>query len=439
LTLIDVATELAKPFEVSWGWVATPVRPPTPGYRGWHTRNCDHYPHYIWYYPKSSTFDPRWERTVIGNGLSLFLSYKYKRPDGRGEGISSAGPYIVTGQCSTKVPEVSYWADEWSPSRFSRRITSGYGAEYAVVSQGAKSWQDFLVWTYGQTYKRQRYIGLYYDCALYMPDDNIHHGYGYRTDDGTVLPVNCVLGARRIAQRLYCMLREHEPDRTFVIIHNSGMINLAVMSWCDVYIDGENFASRLNKKEVDYHRVYPPDAFLAQSMGHNFGLTTRFEDQFTRSRAVSPEDWKTLGLQPVTHLYGLILLHDCGYWKSYGNPDAYEAVDEALIKYHFDEEYRMIPYWDQKVVSLPENVSSTFYRNRRTRTVLMVLLNNNDEQLELRLKVDWNALGFHDPARLKVDDPVFKGQPRIVDGELVTPVGRADMCLLAITEPAAGK
>jgi len=77
-------------------------------------------------------------------------------------------------------------------------------------------------------------------------------------------------------------------------------------------VDGENFTSRLSKKEQDYHRVYPPEAFLAQSMGHNFGPTVYFLDEFNRSGATKPEDWKRLGTQPVTHLYGLILLQGHG-------------------------------------------------------------------------------------------------------------------------------
>jgi hypothetical protein len=60
-------------------------------------------------------------------------------------------------------------------------------------------------------------------------------------------------------------------------------------------------------------------------------------------------------------------------------------------------------------------------------------LNNNDADLQLPLKMDWKALGFDDPEHLKVDAPVFKGDPRIVNGELITPVGKADLRLLAIT------
>jgi len=419
LTLVDAPTTLEHGLEVAWGWVATPVRPPTPGCRGWLTRNCDLYPGYQWYWPKGTDFDPRWL------DYHHFIGSK-ERPDGKGKYTISSGPYVVTGMCSLKVPEFKYWGDEWSPSRTGRRTQGASG----LCSVAARSWIDFFVWCYRRTYDRGRYIGLYYDCAPYYPDDNLHHGAGCRKD-GKLLPVKPVLAAREMAKRMYCMLRELEPDRTMVLYHNSGQIDMAFLAWCDVYVDGENFTSKLRKTEPDYHRIYPPDAFLAQSMGHNFGPSVWFLDEFTRSRAVSKEDWKRLGTQPCDHLYGLILLHDSGYWKAYGI--GYERIDAALRKYAFDDRYRMIPYWNQKVVTLPDKVFATFYRDPGAGVVLLVLLNNNDNDLALRLKLDWTALGFEDWRRVAVDDAVFHGEVKIENAELHTPVGKANMRLLALT------
>jgi hypothetical protein len=65
---------------------------------------------------------------------------------------------------------------------------------------------------------------------------------------------------------------------------------------------------------------------------------------------------------------------------------------------------------------------------------LLVLLNNTDQPLDLRLKLDWATLGFADWRRLKVDAAVFGGDVRIENGELLTPVGAANMRLLAITK-----
>ncbi|MBI2191372.1 MAG: hypothetical protein HYU36_05255 [Planctomycetes bacterium] len=420
ITLINVPTKLQEGFEVSWGWVSTPVRPPTPGYRGWMTQCADTLPGYQWYWPPGSEFDPRWL------GYSHFVG-PFDRPDGKGKGLSSGGPYVVTTMCPAKVPEFEYWGDEWSPSMMGRRVEGGMGQ----CSVAARSWVDFFVWCYRQTYKRGRYIGLYYDCAPYLQDDNFHHGGGLKIG-GRVHPTGAVLGAREIAKRLYCQLRELEPEQTMVLYHNSGQIDMAFLSWCDVFVDGENFTSRLSKVEQDYHRLFPPEAFLAQSMGHNFGLNNWFLDEFNRSGATNEEDWKRLGVQPVTHLYGLILLHDGGYWKAYGNPQGYERVDGALRKYSFDERYRMIPYWRQKVVTLPEKVFATFYRDDAAERVLVILLNNNENDLQLRLKLNWPELGFGDWRGLKVDDAVFLEGASIEDGELVTPIGCANMRLLAI-------
>jgi hypothetical protein len=422
LTLIDRPTALDAPWEVSWGWIATPVRPPTPGYRGWLTGNCELSPGYQWYVPRGTDFDPRWL------GYSHFIGSR-ARPDGQGKCMTSGGPYVFTSLCAPGVPEYAYWGDEWSPSRFGRHVEGGFGQ----CSVGCASWVDYCVWCYRQLYDRGRYVGLYYDGAAHLPDDNLYHGAGYR-QEGRVVAVNPVLGARRVAQRMYCMLRQLEPERTMIMYHHSGCIDMAFLSWCDVYADGENFASRLSKKEQDYHRVYPVDSFLAQSMGHNFGLTVWMLDEFDRSHATGPEDWKRLGVQPVTQLYGLILLHDSGYWKNYGNKEGYRLVDEALRKYHFDEHYRMIPYWNQTIVKLPEKVYGSFYVHDGAHRVLLVLLNNNDQDRALRLPLDWRALGFSDPRRLRVDDAVFHEAVRIENGVLVTPIGRANMRLLAIEE-----
>ena len=181
--LIDVPTTLAAPWEVSWGWIATPVRPPTPGYRGWLTGNCDLSPGYQWYVPRGTDFDPRWL------GCSRFIGSK-ARPDGQGKCTASSGPYVVTSMCALGVPEYAYWGDEWSPSRFGRRVEGGVGQ----CSVGSASWVDYFVSCYRQLYQRGRYLGLYYDCAAHLPDDNVYHGGGYR-QEGKIVTVNPVLGA----------------------------------------------------------------------------------------------------------------------------------------------------------------------------------------------------------------------------------------------------
>lgn len=435
LTFLDLSTTLQDGFQVAFGLIATPVRPPTPGYRTWATKNVPPaalFPSYQWYWPPGHDFDPRWL------GYSHFIG-QGERPDGQGQYTISSGPYIVTETCPTQVPEFQYWGDEWSPSRLGRK-----GDKCSV---GCPSWVDYLVWGYRQLYNRGRFLGLYYDCAPALSDDNHYHGQGLRVGDRWQ-PTYPLLGAREVAKRLHCMLRELEPQQTMILYHLSGQINMAFLSWCDVYVDGENFTSRLNKVERDYHRLFPVDAFLAQSQGHNFGLTTYFLDEFARAKAIeTDEEWAAVGSQPVDHLFGLILLHDATYWMAYGR--GYEHTVEVLQRIQFDDRYRMIPYWKQHLVALPKNVFATFYMDEAAHRVLLVLLNNNEENLNLRLQLDWAALGL-DPARIRVDDtwaakatppqdparaadvPLCAALAHLEGSELVTPVGHANMRLLVL-------
>ena len=130
---VDRSTRANRsPLGNSWGWIATPVRPLTPQYRGWLTGNCDLSPGFQWYSPPGSDFDPRWLN------YSQFIGHE-DRPDGKGKCMVSRGPYVVTEACPTDVPEFAYWGDEWSPSRLGRKVDNKVGA----CSVAARSWTDY--------------------------------------------------------------------------------------------------------------------------------------------------------------------------------------------------------------------------------------------------------------------------------------------------------
>ncbi|MBM4038341.1 MAG: hypothetical protein FJ290_07495 [Planctomycetes bacterium] len=125
-----------------------------------------------------------------------------------GKAVTSGGPYVVTTACPLKVPEYVYWGDEWSPSRTGRRAEGGIGQ----CSVAAASWRDFFLWCYRRLYDRGRFVGLYYDCAPYLPDDNVYHGGGCR-DGQRVLPTNNVLAAREGLRHLLPRRGEQDDAR----------------------------------------------------------------------------------------------------------------------------------------------------------------------------------------------------------------------------------
>lgn len=436
ITLIGEPVVLEAPFEQEFGLIATPVRPPTPGYRGWNTYTSKWLPEVAW--NDAANFED-WKNytTFIFNGippdLKEFLRI-LRRPDSpeARQHVTVQAPQVMVGQISADDPTFAYWGDEWSPSANGRKITQTWG----ITAPASRSWQDFFLWNYNQIYKRARMPGVYYDCDMEPNDDNPYHGGGLKIN-GHVIAQPSILGTRRLVQRMYVMLRNLEPERTMIAIHASGFLNLAYMGWADLYIDGENFTSLLNKQNQDYHKLYPPDKFLAKSMGHNTGLTVRFLDEQMRAHAVEEEDWAKLGLQPTLQIYGLVLLHDSVLWHAAGNQLAYKVMNDALMKYNFDDRYRVVGwYFDQKIVALPDKVFATFYKDDSTGRILIVLLNNNEKELNLELALDWKALGISDPNHRAVDDALFHQGASIRDGKLITPIGAANTRLIVI-QPAA--
>jgi len=425
-TIIGVPAILDKPLDFGFGLVATPTRPQTPQRRRWLTRTADWlHPHVAWMPPGIPAGLMDWEKH-----WKKFV-HTGKRRDGTSAPVSY-GPHVQVSLIYNETPEFRYWAYEWSPNPDG----ATFAGRVEPVSPGSASWRDFFVWRYNKVYKYARMPGLYYDCEMTPTDYNFHHGGGYWID-GKFVAAPTILGTREITRRMYCMLRELEPEQTFIGLHASGFLNLAYMSFSDWYIDGENFTSQLNKKVQDYHKIYRVDSFLAKSMGKNTGLTVRILDEQNRAGATDEEDWKRLGPQPTLHFYALTLIHDSLPWQAYGNPLAYEMVEDALYKYNCDERYKVLAYYfDQKIVELPKDVYATFFRDDSSGRVLIFMLNNNEKDLNLQLALDWKALGFDDWKKVKVDDAVFheNEKVKIEDGKLVTPIGFVNMRMIVLEE-----
>jgi len=168
---------------------------------------------------------------------------------------------------------------------------------------------------------------------------------------------------------------------------------MAWASFCDFYRDGENFGGQLSAKDRDYHRLYPPDRFRAQSMGHNFGPACWFLDEFHPAGVGKRDGTGWESFEPVYHLFGLVLLHDSTYWMSWAAPDSYQPYVRALRSCNWGDQYRMIPYWSQQIVKLPEHQFATFYVDDKARRILLIFLNNGEEPGTFDHALDWKALG----------------------------------------------
>jgi len=243
--------------------------------------------------------------------------------------------------------------------------------------------------------------------------------------DGTRVAQKGILGARDICRRMYNIMVRWYPF-AHIGMHNSGMLNTAWMSFGTLIVDGENFESILTAQRPTYKGLLTPASMRAEYMGYNFAgqpnlLVGQAKMGWEAAKLMGGAD------NVFDHLHGLQLLHDIepsGWIFGRGNSQILEEAGKrtwsAVAKLNlFTPFYRFVPYWEQKVVQEPfKDFYSSFYifqtdeigalpmkgfsmfkdmtpeQQKAYRKAICIFYNHSDYQGEMRLKLDWKALGF---------------------------------------------
>jgi hypothetical protein len=432
VTFVNKPTTMEKPLEIEFGVIATPVKDRVPDYRRWFAGTAKLGWSYAWY-PKGEDMSPGaegwygWQfiRTRPEKPTNWWISSSHNLSWER----AYTGPYVCTASVSSQIEYFDEYHQEWMGDPDARYIEDPSGGHRAMsATQAAKSYQDFFVWRYAKLMEKSPFAALYYDVSDAVSGTNPFTGVGAYDRDGRLHPVHGILGNRQITKRLYTLIKERYPDG-IIKYHNSGRPNLAYMSFAESNVDGENTFSRLSAAKRDYRGTMRPDTFRALYMGHNLGFLTEFLPQFTRSGIWKYDDLNTQeNLQYTDHITGLVLLHDAYYWNSYVSGIAFERAANALRRVDFSDAYKMIPYWEQQVAKLPEKMYASFFVRPApggtagtpidsagyyyktiagpADTVIAIFCNESDWQGEMRVPVDWKALGFAGPAGISAENAV---------------------------------
>jgi len=401
VTFVDQLTDLKTPLPLPFALVATPVKEAPrdnrdtpilwsyawypanqvfmPGAPGWYLTNPDQWGFILNRlrddYAQSKTFSKRYLKTYTG-------------------------PYVTTLAISANTPDFVQFGDEWYMSENDRVVPAPDSA--AQIAQGSKSLQDYFIWQYWKLYQNNPFAALYYDVSNESNGLNPLGGLGYQKRDGSWVPAYASLGNREIFKRLYTMIKLRHPDAV-IKCHNSGLVNMAYMAFCDYFVEGECTINMLTQDKADYLGKIRPETYRAEMMGRNFGFVTDFLYQFTRSGMWTYDSMRkdSKGLYAVDHIMGLLMLHDCNNWDSYAPTEFSLRCYRALERHGWGPNYRMIPYWEQKIVASAENQFATFYFDDFTDKAICIFYNDSNAKGEQRLKLDWKALGFDDVSRLK--------------------------------------
>jgi hypothetical protein len=207
------------------------------------------------------------------------------------------------------------------------------------------------------------------------------------------------------------------------------MMNGAYYGFCTAIVDGENFNTILGPSQPTYVGALTPERFRAEYMGYNLFGTPNI---YVAQGRMGWDEAKLMGgaANVMDQLHGLFLLHDnqppgwvfgksnSGVLEQAGKR-CWEAVDQQAL---FSPFYTFVPYWEQQAVTPPfPEFYATFYLFRHEnfpsmplkafnilyaltpaqraayRKAIAIFYNHSDYEGEMRLKLDWKALGFDGP------------------------------------------
>lgn len=436
ITFLDQPVKLDRPVVFAFGLQATPVKPRYPEYRHWLSGDPKIEWGYAWY-PGPQVFRPGAEGwfdwKFIQTKPTDYLKNTWWRDTSAKRLCEKLynGPYVTVDITDASTPDFAQFCDEWANEADKKFVPDPNSKEQACqVGTDVKSYRDYFVWRYARLMDKQPFAALYYDVSGGVGGANPYNDTGVLDREGKRAPTHGMLAVRDLAKRLYTMIKLRYPDG-IIKYHNSGVPCLAFMSFAEASVDGENTFVLLSAQKRDYYGTMRPDVWRAEYMGHNLGFVTDFLPQLTRAdkwtyaQLATPE-----GLAVSDHIIGQTILHDSYIWSSYISGDAFNRLQQALRKHKWGNQYRMIPYWEQKVVTLPEKVMATFYVEPEAgspappaidaegwyyrsvpgpaKRVIAIVYNDSEWQGPMRLKLDWSQIGIKDSAGYKVENAVHR-------------------------------
>lgn len=354
----------------------------------------------------------RWQKDMV-NGTTCYYMF---------------GPWAWVGS-----PEYAEWHNHWAHDG-PRADPDPHSDAFSGPACHNSGFNDLVASLLEQTVRWYPLRGLYFDCTGAPLCSNKYHGCGYVDDAGVRRPESQILATRRFYERLYTILKAADPQ-SLLSVHMSGQPHLALYSFSDCLVEGEQFATGLRgvkgtkPQEVNYFDYVGLPLFRAEFAGHNFGVPVVFLPEFAPASGDSPESrrwWYAqdrpmvyVGTAPpgheaelyeanraVEHLVGLSLVHDSRLWATYAVMASQYAVWRAQQEFGWGVNVEFVPYWNAGPYlavegGMPDKVVVSLYR-KQGRT-LMVPMNDTDQPVRLRLRPNLPALGIASPAETVKD------------------------------------
>ena len=324
--------------------------------------------------------------------------------------------YYCSDYINHSSPELATYFGEWSSGNLGfygmRAPSNWFGpskgfnfnqASWIGARRIVPSYLQYRLWCLDEKMKK---IGQF---AFY--EDNIHFrkffdpalGIGYFDAEGDVRPAFDIWNLREYFNDIAKLYAKHGLENLSGA-HGSAEMNIAALTACTYFIDGEQPGRRVTKADEDYIDLWKDlDYFRSHILGRQFGIRTIFLAEIKHK---NPDP--AVNLRHSRAFMAVMLIHDVGIWDGamYDRTPVrvWHQIVNDLDFYH--DHPRLLPYWGTPEyraaeVSAPELYVTGYRQNGRA---LLVVSNFGNER-EVELKLNSAALGFTPASAVDVENP----------------------------------
>ena len=384
--------KLEEPRTLTFGLIATPVKPMPAGWRTFRShRDYGYFECWKGGFTQANNYithpNPGWRElyySIVGDlgGVSVI---PYQRPD----------------WINTREPEATYYRQEWETEPV-QIFGSDSGDDKHLAVCLDSEWQDFMLYYAVKAFREMGNDGYYFDGGLPWYCRNEHHSCGWRDEEGHIRYTTPILAFRRFYKRLATAL-DLTGRSYFIKAHNSGCLEMPTLSFVSFVWDGEQFSHGQPWGGVaaagapGYVNIMTLAAFRAEFLGRQFGIPVHWLGFHTEAQA------DTMLLFSLAHGTGDL---SAPHWGSVTWPAGYNL--EVLNKQDAfglrEPDCSFSGYWENQACLSVEPAREDLVCSlwRRPGKVLLVLANLDAADQEAAVSLDRWSLKIRESLGVEV-------------------------------------
>ncbi len=403
---VDIARKLpaGKPFPLSFGFQATPVRPRAANYPfdivGWswvtpmlrqgHRPTCDA----LYLFAKGGDLGSFFGDQDTDDGRKTEAAMTRALADCEGSNVRPMF-YTASRYLSVRYPEVAAYIPEWM---FKPEVAMDYSHTGHFVYDCCPTTKanDFFMWRFRDVLRRHPGMkGIYLDFGVVHPCSNRDHGCRSKTP---------ILGMREFYRRLAVVQLEAGIKDPLTVIHNTDCVQVPAVSFVTHLVNGEQVrqaSSPLLHNKKDILDSYGLEMFACELSTLPFGISNSAYmpfDQLSKANGGDEgvEDYTfrmTRASLAGTLVHGSI---QCAWRNHYG---IFDKLVRAYERFGADKA-AFVGYWRHPAtVKGAKDVYVSCYVNAGRALAVISHLGKPHEDQMPEITFDWAKLGVTPPTK----------------------------------------